>query len=116
MPLTGRKLDASAALSVEFHKDSHTFRTEFDRQTRGPSEAVIAAVAAAKDEDPVALPPLFETIDTDALDALFAVTSARMRPFESSLRFSYVGCEVTVNSHGTVIVNPSGRIAEDERR
>lgn len=103
----GQATDTIAAKPVEFHEATDTFRTEFDSETRPPTEAVIAAVAAAKDADETALPPLFERIDPDALESLFAATSDRTGQRNGNLTFDYAGCQITVNSHGTVIVDPS---------
>ncbi len=38
---------------------------------RSPSEVIIEALAEAAGSDPVELPPLYEFVDPDALDALF---------------------------------------------
>lgn len=37
----------------------------------GPSEAVITAVSAASNREPLEMDPLYESIDPEALDALF---------------------------------------------
>lgn len=76
-------------------------------QTPGeaPSHAVIEAVAEQRGCDVRDLPPLYDSIDTDALDRLFAdpaATTSRV------LRFSYDGSTVELQSDGqlTVSVNP----------
>lgn len=70
-----------------------------------PSAAVVAAVAAASDRDPVDLPPLYERVDADALDAL--VTPGG-RPDEGvTVRFHYDDFGVTVASDGRVTVTPA---------
>ncbi len=43
---------------------------EYD-ESETPSEAVITAVAAKSNRDPLTIDPLYETIDPDALDAIF---------------------------------------------
>lgn len=40
-------------------------------ETEAPSEALIAAVAAKTHRDPLEFDPLYETIDPDALNAIF---------------------------------------------
>ena len=62
------------------------------------SEAVVAAVADRTDADPIDLPPLYEAVDADALDALFADG----RPGRVS--FEYAGYEVTVCGNDEVTV------------
>lgn len=62
------------------------------------SEAVLAAVADRADADPADLPPLYDAIDPDALDALFG----EGRPGRVS--FPYAGYEVTVVGRDRVTV------------
>lgn len=65
-----------------------------------PSVAVIEAVAAKEDTDPMALePPLNDIVDPDALDRLCAGES--MNGF---IVFSYCGYTVTVDADGGVTV------------
>lgn len=72
-----------------------------------PSEAVVEAVAevpgtaASGADDPTALPPLYDVVDTDALNALFE------RAWDSdvagvSVTFRYADCIVTVEGTGGV--------------
>lgn len=64
------------------------------------SETVIEAVADAVGTDPLNLtPPLYEAIDPDALDQLFAGT-----PPVGKVVFNYNGCEVSVFPDGYVSV------------
>lgn len=62
------------------------------------SEAVLAAVADCADVDPTRLPPLYDTIDPDALDAIFRGG----RP--GRVTFEYAGYEVTVCGRDQVTV------------
>lgn len=65
-----------------------------------PSEAVIEAVAAVEEIQPWDLePPLYDTLDPDALDSLLTGVSARSR-----LEFDYHGYTVVVEDGGTVII------------
>jgi len=70
-----------------------------------PSAAVARAVAVATDRSVVGLDPLYETIDTDALDGLF---SHGGRP---QVSFRYENCEVTVTAR-RVVVRPDERIVD----
>jgi len=67
-----------------------------------PSHAVARSVAAATDRVVVDLPPLYETIDTDALDHLFD------RGARVAVSFRYAGCDVTVTGLH-VVVRPDER-------
>ena len=68
---------------------------------RPTSTRVVDAVASATNTDPVELAPLYETIDTDALDALF--------PQDGSgnchlyFEFGAVDVYVSIGGHVTVV-------------
>lgn len=63
------------------------------------STTVVEAVARRVGSDPLDLPPLFEAVDTDALDALVANSTG---PIE--VTFEYQGYTVTVQGDGRVDV------------
>jgi hypothetical protein len=63
---------------------------------RTVSERVIRTVAEATDTDPATLPPLYESVDPDALNELVESMS------DGEISFTYVGREVTVDSDGGV--------------
>ena len=99
-----------ASDEVEFHEQSGTYRTEFDFHDRPASVAVVEAVAAAADMDPVDIPPLHSIVDPDALDILFAPTTAgHVRP-GGSTSFDFEGYRVTVRSHGTIEIDPLANV------
>ena len=61
---------------------------------------IVSAVARAEDVDPATVrPPLFESIDTEAMARLF-------RDTEGHLTFEYNGYVVTVSSDGEVVLEP----------
>lgn len=62
------------------------------------SEAVVATVANRDGSDPVDLPPLYDAVDPDALDAIFRDG----RP--GRVTFEYAGYEVTVCGRDQVTV------------
>lgn len=63
------------------------------------SNSVIEAVARAEAVDPAKLPPLYDTIDPDALNSLFE-TPCRT----GKVSFRYGGRDVTVTGDGDVVV------------
>lgn len=71
-------------------------------QQTSPSEAVIYRVAEQQDVDPVELPPLYESIDPDALDSL--VQSSAASDSQLEVEFTYAGHDVTVTGSGTVLL------------
>ena len=73
------------------------------------SEGVVAAVTAAADADPTEIDPLAETIDPDALDALFAAHLDGTPRDAGRTEFSFCGYGVVVNSTGLVSVFDAGQ-------
>ncbi|WP_162224219.1 HalOD1 output domain-containing protein [Halorussus salinus] len=89
--------------------ESNVTYTDGDIETRHisggpPSEAVVLAVADARDRDPIDLPPLNDTLDPDALDALFAETASGRPRTGGRVTFEYAGCTVAVFGSGDVVV------------
>jgi hypothetical protein len=65
--------------------------------------AVVSAVAAHDGVDETDLPPLYDAVDPDALDALLG--SVRTDgPDEASVSFEYAGHTVVVSDDGTVLL------------
>ena len=69
-------------------------------RVRDPTVAVAEAIAEAQGCDPVDLPPLFDTIDTDALNGLL-----RSAP-GVEVTFSHAGYAVTATGRGELDVAP----------
>ncbi|MFP8954891.1 HalOD1 output domain-containing protein [Natrialbaceae archaeon A-arb3/5] len=92
--------------AIEFAVDDGVYRAEYDSSRDQPSLAIVAAVAAAGQEDPHELAPLHSVIDTDALDELFS-TTANEGQRNGCLSFSYEGFEVTVFSEGVIEAKPA---------
>lgn len=73
-------------------------------ETSSLSQSVIEAVAEAEGVDPLELtPPLYEVIDPDALDHVFATTPTDNR-MDGKVTFGYNGYEVAVWGSGYVSV------------
>ena len=73
------------------------------------SNAVVERVAKAEDVDPRELNvPLYEVIDPDALDALFAPTGDGPRPV-GKVTFEFCGHTVVVAGDRTVSLADEGR-------
>jgi len=80
----------------------------YDREAgEQPSEAVVAAVAEATGRGHTDLRPLFESVDPDALDRLFAPTAGDPgRASNGRVRFRYEGCDVSVHADGRAVATP----------
>lgn len=84
--------------------ESESLRTRRDWEESSPLGAVIQSVAVATGQDPMSLPTLNEVIDPDALDALCRHRNGTDSDDIIQVSFTYAGCEVTVESDGTVMV------------
>lgn len=78
---------------------SERYDAESDRSV---SLLVVQLVAIASDRDPVDLPPLARSVDTDALDAV--VDSTLVEGDEKSVRvsFEYGGYRIVIEPNGVV--------------
>lgn len=79
------------------------FEHESPEANASPSLHVIEAVADADDVDPASLePPLYDVVDTNALDRLFEPTASETTARRGQVSFRYRGYEITVHSSGRV--------------
>lgn len=74
------------------------------------SERVITAVSEATGTDPLELEPLYDVLDPDALNAIFAGGASA----DTELRFAMAGCEVVVRGEGNVVVTPPADRTESD--
>lgn len=92
-----RSLSTGGGTECTYDPENGGYRARFGPDSPRPSEAVVNVVAAIEETDPVALSPLFEAVEPDALDAL--ADSVRDGDDESlRLTFSYEGHQVTVTA------------------
>lgn len=70
-----------------------------------PSTRVVDAVAEVRDVDVADLPPLYDVVDPDALDALFDSTGTVASRREGTVEFVYTGLHVRVDASGAVDVS-----------
>ncbi|NHN48422.1 hypothetical protein G9464_12575 [Halostella sp. JP-L12] len=87
--------------------------TELAADSQPVSQTVVLAVAEATGDDPLELPPLFDTIDPDALNKLFDSSAFGADGREGQVEFTYAGCDVTVRGDERVAVSP---VAEQSAR
>lgn len=91
-----------AAFVDGFDEQDGRYRLTYDSTLATPSVAVVTAVSTVVGVAPLELDPLYESIDGDALDALFSPDCAS----GSRLTFQYSGCEITVGTDDVVEVIP----------
>ncbi|SIR94045.1 HalOD1 output domain-containing protein [Natronorubrum thiooxidans] len=88
--------------SIGYDPTTGTFHARFDADSKTIVVTIVEAVGTVTNCDPLTMPPLFETIDPEALADLMIST----RDTSIEVTFSYEGCRVTVSSHGTIVVEP----------
>ena len=76
-----------------------------------PMVAVVEAVAAATDRTPTGLPPLQNTLDTDALNALLTREAASV-----TVSFQYAGAIVSVRGDGGIKIRMDENHTEGANR
>lgn len=76
-----------------------TYRGHWN-ESKAPSIAVVETVAVATNREATGLPPLYDTVDVDSLDAL--MRSANGGPGTVSVSFRYADVDVTVDSTGDI--------------
>lgn len=96
--------------SFEFQADSRSYRAEFDAATTSASVAVIGALAEVLDTGPTDIEPLYETVETDALDAIVHHTSATG---DVQVSFVLEGRNVTVASDGSIDIEATAADVDD---
>lgn len=66
-----------------------------------PSEAVVRAIAQAKDIDPLEMPALYDIMDPEAINAVYNGGEF------SGVQFSFCGYEVSITSNGQISLQAS---------
>ncbi|GAB3674914.1 HalOD1 output domain-containing protein [Halopiger thermotolerans] len=79
-----------------------TFHATFDGRADSLVVAIVEAVATVTGDDPIDMPPLFDTVNPEALSELVAPSPPRDQYVE--VTFEYQGCRVTVSSDGDMTV------------
>lgn len=92
-------------IATDDESDVQTARTNARRTTLStrsnepPSLDVVTAIATATGSDPTTMAPLYETVDTDALDRLLQSDAS------IEIVFEYEGHAIEVGSDGVVTVD-----------
>lgn len=66
------------------------------------TETIVLALSDVTGVDPLNLPPLYDAVDTDALQTLFGSGDEHLE-----VQFAVAGCEVTVRGQDDVTVTPT---------
>ncbi|MDG5775505.1 HalOD1 output domain-containing protein [Haloarculaceae archaeon H-GB2-1] len=89
---------------LEYDAETDSYAGTFDFRDLHPSVAVVNAVAAVADMDPLAFDPIGDCLDPDALDVLLGADSATGT--DCSVSFNYASSEVTISTTGRIEVRP----------
>lgn len=92
--------------SFSYDPATDTYRAAFKHGEIAPSMAVVHLVAGIREEEPIALKPLYEVVDVDALDQFIRPQKADAQMGDWSASFPYQGYEVTIRSIGLVKATP----------
>lgn len=98
---------------VEYLPESETVRAKFDQTETTATMAVIEALAAVRDVDPLELDSLYPTIDPDALDELMSVRHDSTGDVHVS--FTLGEETITVHSYGIIDITPAHGPEEPSR-
>lgn len=96
--------DEATDLGPDSDATTHTCRWEFGDDDVGPAGSVVRAVAAVTGNPPSQLRPLYEVIDPEALDDLFAPDGGERANPDAAVSFTYEGCAVSVHATGCTVV------------
>ena len=75
---------------------------KFDWTEIAPSTAVVELLAEELGQDPTELDPLYETIDTEALDRLVSSNGTNPDDHTLAVSFSFNGYAINIQSGGLV--------------
>jgi hypothetical protein len=83
-----------------------SYQTAIDTEDMSASTAVIRTVAAVTNQDPLEMKPLYDVIDPDALNNLFAPSRLASCEHDLVVEFSYNGCSVRLSGDCSLRVLP----------
>jgi hypothetical protein len=91
---------------------AETYRAVHDwSENRALSTTVVLAVRRVLETPETELPPLYEHVDPDALDSLFASINSEQVRADGRLTFPYAGLLVAIEADGAIRLSTSGEEA-----
>lgn len=94
------------AVSPEYDPATGTYQVDYNSTEYTPSTAVVLAVAAVTETDPLDVAPLNDCVDPGCLDGLFASKQDGTPRAVGQVTFPFADHDVTVHSDGTVVLVP----------
>lgn len=90
--------------SFEYDAGEDAYRVQFDSDAVAPSTAVVSALAAISDTDPIEIEPLYAAVDPDVLDS---IVSRQPPTGDVELAFPLHDHSVRVESTGCIEITPA---------
>lgn len=91
-----------SGVGVEYDPDFDAYRGTFDTDDVNASTVIVEAIAGIDHRDPMDLEPLYDSIDTDALDSIVANADRAA----VSVSFVAENYRVTVHGDGSYEIEP----------
>lgn len=106
---SGEGMMQTTNTAITFDAATGTYRLHRDwRDDESITTAVVMGVAAITNTPPTELGPVFETIDSDALNRLFHSSTCGSSRDAGSISFHLHGCAVRVYATGEIEITPDG--------
>ena len=108
-------VDETRGRTVYYDEDRGTYHTWCDADAYEPvSTALLLTISSVFEVDPADLETLSESIEPDALNALFGHWQRDgARAGDGSISFPFAGCTVTVHADGELEIEPTHRCASE---
>ena len=113
---TGTTIEtASETIPLRYNPATETYLAVHDWEAdESLSMTVVAAVGAVAESELTELPPLFESVDADALNDLFEPIESDSRRREAGrVTVPYSGFRLTVHANGEIRIQPQPSESEE---
>lgn len=105
--------DVEDAVSYDSETDTH--RASFDSKKIEPSMAVVRMLASIQEKRPTELPPLFNFVDSDALDKFITSPLVVSQTGDREVNFTVDKYMVTVKSCGIIKAQSKDTVTEKQK-
>lgn len=89
---------------IAYDPERDVYRTNYETERLSPSLALVEAIAAIEETDPVDLEPIGNSIDMNAIDRIIHASNDDR---ETRITLSYQGYHVTISTAGVVELQPA---------
>lgn len=89
---------------IEYDPEKDVYRMNYEMDRVSPSLALVEAIATVEETDPIALEPIGNSIDMNAIDRIIHSSSA---DHDTRITLSYQGYHATISTAGIVELQPA---------